>query len=284
MTQKQYYEDLTNREVVKETYSTSKNLDAKYEVERNYGIQKQTFEDWVVQLLGFRGDETVLDIGCGQGRILLPLGRLAKGRGGRLLGCDLTEGVMAPAKQIIDAEALPISLLLADAEQLPFLPASFDLVMANHMLYHVDIPQALREVRRVLKASGSFLATTNSQQGMAKLEELYQQTMHELQLPYPQERAISTFSLENGAAQLQQVFGQVQCFTFDSGFAVRDPQPVLTYYMATQLYQSPFRDPTLPQSKRDQLAETFSRVTAQTIEQAGGRLVISKLGGAFICQ
>lgn len=59
---------------------------------------------------------------------------------------------------------------------------------------------------------------------------------------------------------------------------------MLTYYMATQLYQSPFRDPTLPQKKRELLAETFSRVTAQAIKQAGGGLVISKLGGAFICQ
>lgn len=62
MTRKQYYEDMTNREAVKETYSTSKNLDAKYEVERKYGIQKQMFEDWAVQLLGFNGPATGADI------------------------------------------------------------------------------------------------------------------------------------------------------------------------------------------------------------------------------
>lgn len=284
MTERQYYQDMTNRDEVKQTYQTSKNLDAKYEVERVYGLQKQTFEEWVVQLLGCSGHESVLDIGCGQGRILLPLGSLARGQGGHLLGCDLSEGVMAPAKQVIDEEKLPISLLVADAEKLPFLSASFDLVMANHMLYHVDIPIALREIRRVLKIGGRFLATTNSQDSMAKLGELHLQTMRDLQIPYPSERAISTFSLENGVAQLQQVFEQVESFSFDSGFAVTDPQPVLTYYMATQLYQGPLRDQTLPLWKREKIAETFLHFTQKAIEQENGRLIISKLGGAFICR
>jgi ubiquinone/menaquinone biosynthesis C-methylase UbiE len=51
----------------------------------------------------------------------------------------------------------PFSFAQADAQALPFRDASFDAVIANHMLYHVpDISRSLGEVRRVLKPSGGF--------------------------------------------------------------------------------------------------------------------------------
>ena len=50
----------------------------------------------------------------------------------------------------------------AGADALPFPDASFDVLTARHMLYHVpSVPAALAEFRRVLKPGGRFLATTN---------------------------------------------------------------------------------------------------------------------------
>lgn len=61
----------------------------------------------------------------------------------------------------------------ADAQALPFRDASFDAVIANHMLYHVpDIPRALGEVRRVLKPSGFCYAATMGVANMREVDEL----------------------------------------------------------------------------------------------------------------
>ena len=51
--------------------------------------------------------------------------------------------------------------------------ASFNAVVANHMLYHVeDRPQALAEIRRVLKPGGKLFAATNSDSHLAKIRQL----------------------------------------------------------------------------------------------------------------
>ncbi len=76
MTSRSYYEDITENDAIRRVYRTSSNLDAKYEVERNYGIQKQTFEEWLIPQLARVDTKKVLDVGCGQGRFLLPIARL----------------------------------------------------------------------------------------------------------------------------------------------------------------------------------------------------------------
>lgn len=61
----------------------------------------------------------------------------------------------------------------ADAQALPFADASFDRVMANHMLYHVpDKVRALREMRRVVRSGGRAVITANSRTSYANLWEL----------------------------------------------------------------------------------------------------------------
>jgi ubiquinone/menaquinone biosynthesis C-methylase UbiE len=226
--------------------------------------------------------EEVKHIGCGEGRFLLPMARLLKGRG-EIVGGDLSEGVMAGMQAVISAEHLPVHLVVADAEALPFKPEQFDLVMANHMLYHVNIPQALSEVERVLKPAGTFLATTNSQYGMPVLGTLHMQTMNRLGIVYDAEEN-EPFSLENGQEQLHRVFANVDLLTYEAGFRVKEPEPVLQYYMATQLYQRPSQEPGIPQAVREAITPTFTQLTQAMIDQAGASLLVSKPVGAFLCR
>jgi ubiquinone/menaquinone biosynthesis C-methylase UbiE len=95
----------------------------------------------------FRGDESLLDAGCGDGGVA------------RLLRQRVREVVA------IDVEASPtwreepgLTFTVADAEQLPFADASFDLVHSKDSLHHMELPErALAEYRRVLKPHGSAL-------------------------------------------------------------------------------------------------------------------------------
>ena len=284
MTNRSYYEDMTEN-AIRRVYETGSNLDAKYEVERNYGIQKQMFEEWVIPQLALIGTEKVLDVGCGQGRFLLPIARFMKDKGGHIIGCDISEGVMHSARVTSEQEKLPADFVLADAVELPFLADYFDLVMANHMLYHVsDIPKTLKSIYHVLKPGGQFLATTNSDNSMAELGNLHLQTMHMLNIPYSSERIKSDFSTENAVGQLESVFGSVKPLIIDTGFRVTEPTPVLSYYMATQLYQGCFEDSSLPLNIRERIASIFRQLTIGAIKAHGGSLTISKVVGAFICR
>lgn len=98
---------------------------------------------------------SVLDLGCGCGRDSL---RLAA-RGRLVVALDLTRELLAASSLQTSARACPI---VGDARDLPLKTDSMSGVMAIGSLIHLpyqDLFAALREVRRVIKYQGSFLAT-----------------------------------------------------------------------------------------------------------------------------
>ena len=95
----------------------------------------------------FRGDEDVLDAGCGNGGVA----RLIRERARSVVAIDVESH-----EGWVDEPGL--SFAVADAEELPFADASFDVVHSKDSLHHMRAPErALAEYRRVLKPDGSAL-------------------------------------------------------------------------------------------------------------------------------
>jgi ubiquinone/menaquinone biosynthesis C-methylase UbiE len=95
----------------------------------------------------FHGDESVLDAGCGNGGVA------------RLLLQRVSEVVAIDVERSEDWNDEPgLSFSVANAEQLPFGDASFDVVHSKDSLHHMDSPErALAEYRRVLRPAGVAL-------------------------------------------------------------------------------------------------------------------------------
>jgi ubiquinone/menaquinone biosynthesis C-methylase UbiE len=90
-----------------------------------------------------------LDVGCGTGFLSLELAA----RGHRVTGIDFAPEMLALAKA--KAAGAAIRFEEADAEQLPFAAASFDLVMTRHVLWTLPHPEAaIDEWIRVLRPGG----------------------------------------------------------------------------------------------------------------------------------
>ena len=88
----------------------------------------------------------MLDLGCGPGA---DLGTIAE-QSGRAVGVDLSIAMVCEAGHVSSA-----SVVVANAEQLPFPDAAFDACWASLVLIHVAKPlEAIREVARVLKPAG----------------------------------------------------------------------------------------------------------------------------------
>jgi len=95
----------------------------------------------------------VLEIGVGLGA---DLGEWAKHRPRRLVGVDFTERALALTGKRLAILKLPARLVRADAERLPFVDGSFDIVYSWGVLHHSpDTASAIREVARVLRPSGT---------------------------------------------------------------------------------------------------------------------------------
>ncbi|MFG2388957.1 class I SAM-dependent methyltransferase [Streptomyces lavendulae] len=102
--------------------------------------------------LGVGPGDRVLDAGCGTGRALTPL-RAAVGPAGTVLGVDLTERMLAAAREAgRDADG---TLLLADVALLPLRDGSLDAVFAAGLIAHLPDPAAnLSELARVVRPGG----------------------------------------------------------------------------------------------------------------------------------
>jgi ubiquinone/menaquinone biosynthesis C-methylase UbiE len=95
----------------------------------------------------FRGDESLLDAGCGDGGVA----RLLRERVAEVTGIDVERS------QSWRDEA-GLTFRVADAETLPFDDASFDVVHSKDSLHHMESPErALSEYRRVLRPGGTAL-------------------------------------------------------------------------------------------------------------------------------
>ncbi|MFQ5568034.1 MAG: class I SAM-dependent methyltransferase [Rhodothermales bacterium] len=104
--------------------------------------------DALLCLLPDLHDSTVLDLGCGKGRV----SRLAQERGTKeTVGIDISAAMLKAA-----AEALPTARWVQGSVlDLPFEAASFDVVVGALMMGHVQpLERALAEVARVLRPGG----------------------------------------------------------------------------------------------------------------------------------
>jgi ubiquinone/menaquinone biosynthesis C-methylase UbiE len=119
-----------------------------------------------------KGHGRVLDVGCGAGQTLI-----AANLDTVSFGVDVDTDALHLGSQWTDR----VRFAAAQGEYLPFADASFDFVMLRGTLLYMDIPAALREVRRVTKPNGevwmmlhdlSAAVSRRIRQGTAK-ERLY---------------------------------------------------------------------------------------------------------------
>jgi arsenite methyltransferase len=133
-----------------------------------YSTRRGKFEVWAELLdeLDLRGDEHVLDIGCGRGAVLLLAARRVPG--GHAVGADIwrrrdqagNSRAAAERNAILEGVSDRVELVHADARDLPFDPGSFDIVVSNLTIHNIagddGRRRALREAVRVLRPGGQL--------------------------------------------------------------------------------------------------------------------------------
>ncbi len=120
-----------------------------------------------------------------------------------------------------------------DAQAIPYPDATFDALIANHMLYHVpDRPKAIAELRRVLKPGGTLYAATNGERHLQEIHQLMRRFGFQPEEWLGGFAAARSFTLENAPDQLRAQFDQVEVQRYDDAIEVSDPEPVVNYILS----------------------------------------------------
>lgn len=257
--------------LLRQQYENEDNLATRIRTHERYSVPQVDFTSWVLDRIRWRGDEAVLDAGCGAGVYVEATARRAR----RVVAGDLSRGMLLG---LAEAAVPRVNL---DVQQLPLAEETVDVVLANHMLYHVpDSDAAVREFARVLRPSGHLLAATNSAHSMAELEALATRAGSALGLSDDLKvNATLSFTLENGASLLTPHFSHVARHDLPGALVFPEPQPVIEYLSSSrERYLN-----LLPAGVTwDDVTGALREVLAAHIAEHGD-FRVNKLAGVFVC-
>ena len=213
---------------VAEQYRDSARFDARVRIYELYDTSRESWLRWLFAQLRLAPGERVLELGCGTGNLWRENAQRVPERASLVLS-DLSPGMLEQARTRLAGLPLEFELVEADAQYLPFDDASFDVVIASHMLYHVpDRARALGEVRRVLRRGGRLIAGTNHWTHLLELRELLTRFGVASAL-LPPVRDNSLFDLETAADEISAVLEIVGVERRGSELEIRAVEPLIAY-------------------------------------------------------
>jgi ubiquinone/menaquinone biosynthesis C-methylase UbiE len=252
-----------------EQYRNASNLMDRIRLHEQFSTSPVDWMTWVFDQYQLPADARILEVGCGPADCWYKnFHRIPAGW--HIILSDFSAGMLDSARAHLGDQAGRFAFRVIDAQAIPYDDAYFDVVIANHMLYHVpDRPAALAEMQRVLKPGGQFFATTI---GPTHLQEMYEIarwfdpniTFGGVQTP---------FDLDNGLAQINAWFADAQIERFADNLVVTEVAPLVAFILSTT---GTARE--ILQGER--LAAFISWVEAEFTKQ-GGQFFITKDSGMF---
>lgn len=211
-----------NAAAVKQQYAAADHLRTRISIHEKYSANKTGFGNWIVSQYKIDKGMNVLELGCGTGDMWKNREELIHNCA-KLVLSDFSEGMITTAKETV-GNYDNIAYQVLDIQNIPYPDNSFDVVIANMMLYHVpNIEKGLAEVRRVLKRDGSFYCATYGEHGITEY-------LSKILAAYGVGDTLNkNFTLQNGYAILHPFFSRIEKSEYPDSLAVTNIEDMVEY-------------------------------------------------------
>jgi ubiquinone/menaquinone biosynthesis C-methylase UbiE len=249
-------------------YQNAANLTSRMNLHEQFSTNKYGWHRWVFDQFDLPATARILELGSGPGWLWNENRYRIPASWGITLS-DFSAGMLEETQR--NLAGMPLTFKVIDAQEIPYPDASFDAVIANHMLYHVpNRAAAISEVSRVLKPDGLFYAATNGKSHMREIKDMLREvTQDNLETTLFSD---ITFALDNGYEQLAPYFSQVIVRQYEDALIVNQVEPLVEYMLS-----SISRHTMAPEAAR----EALTAVVQQRMAHAGA-IRIAKSTGVFI--
>lgn len=270
---------LTNMEQsLKNQYQNANNISARIRLHQNYSSNKQGWFPWIYEHLNIHSGMKILEIGCGNGALWtehiqnsLLQHQNPFPENVQIVLSDISEGMIRDIKRNIAEKYTQFSYAAFDCHQIPYANESFDLVIANHVLFYCnDIPQVCQEIQRILKPNGVFICSTYGSKHMKEITDLVQQFDKHIVLSGA--ALYENFGLENGNNILSPYFLSVQKQLYEDSININSAEPLIEYILSCHGNQNQY------------LIDRYTEFKCFVEKKVSNSFHITKDAGLFICK
>ena len=258
---------LTNMEnTLKTQYENSSNISARINLHSLFSTNKPGWFPWIYEKCNIKDGMNILEIGCGSGSLWKEnyneltgqkpfdinitlndisegmlrdtkreLENLYKENNNIIIGYYSESGDFPTVSSISEKNnsqcSIHFDLHAFDCHEIPYEDNSFDLIIANHVLFYCDdINTVLSEIRRVIQTGGTFICSTYGASHMKEITELVQKFNSSIILSA--DKLYNRFGLDNGASLLSPYFSSVSKEIYEDELIVDRAEPLIEYILS----------------------------------------------------
>ena len=253
---------------LKAQYRNSTNISARIRLHRLFSSNKQGWFPWIYEQCQITEGMKILELGCGNGRLWIE-NKAKLPADCEIILSDISEGMIRDVRREQSLQDDRFSFAAFDCHAIPYEDASFDLVIANHVLFYCkDVDRVCSEVGRVLKPGGRFVCGTYGVAHMQEVSRLV--TQFDDRITLSGENLYEHFGKENGAQALAPYFAEVDWQQYEDALIVTQAEPLIEYVLSCHGNQNQF------------ILEKYNKFRKYVEGQIRNGYTITKDAGIFI--
>ena len=253
---------------LKAQYRNSTNISARIRLHRLFSSNKQGWFPWIYEQCQITEGMKILELGCGNGRLWIE-NKAKLPADCEIILSDISEGMIRDVRREQSLQDDRFSFAAFDCHAIPYEDASFDLVIANHVLFYCkDVDRVCSEVGRVLKPGGRFVCGTYCVAHMQEVSRLV--TQFDDRITLSGENLYEHFGKENGAQALAPYFAEVDWQQYEDALIVTQAEPLIEYVLSCHGNQNQY------------ILEKYNKFRKYVEGQIRNGYTITKDAGIFI--
>ncbi len=208
-------------------YIDESNLDANILLQEKYSSTQNNWYNWTFDKLNLQPKSKILEIGCGNGALWHKnIQKIDSNMDITLT--DTCENMIINTQKILNKNSDIFKVQYTDPSNIQFQDESFDVIIANHILFYMkDLDKVINEIKRVLKSGGHFYCSTISKNHMKELEKLLKGFNKNIEIS--ERKLSSNFGIENGEKILSKYFKNIVNYEYIDNLLINDTKGILEY-------------------------------------------------------